>query len=322
MSHINHKLCVAPMMTHTDRHFRYLLRLISPHVMLYTEMITTGALIHGNAEKYLAYNHQEHPVAVQLGGSKIDELKQCAKFAEDAGYDEINMNVGCPSNKVQTGQFGACLMARPEHVAECVSAMQDEVNIPVTVKNRIGIDTLDSYEFLYKFISTIANSGCKTFIIHARKALLSGLSPRQNREIPPLDYDTIYQIKKDFPDLEIVINGGFTSVEQIQEQYRYVDGVMVGRAACNNPYLLTDADKKIYGNTSHIPSRYEILDRYTEYVEMELNKGESLGRLGRHLLGLFQGQAGARAYRRYLSENIYQRHTGIEVIKQAMALVK
>ena len=310
------------MMTHTDRHFRYLLRLISRHVMLYTEMITTGALLYNDPSIRLVFNREEHPVGIQLGGSNPRELGRCAVLAEDIGYDEINLNVGCPSDRVKSGRFGACLMAEPKLVAECVAEMQNNVDIPVTVKTRIGIDNKDSYEELCEFIKTVHKAGCQIFIIHARKAWLSGLSPRQNREIPPLKYEVVHQIKRDFPQLEIIINGGFTTLEQSEKQYQYVDGVMLGRAVCNNPYLLASVDAKIYGEPYVVPSRSEVLTQYMAYIEQELNKGNNLNSMARHVLGLFQGQPGARAYRRHLSENVHQHNSGIDVIQQAMKLVK
>lgn len=322
MTQPDHKFCVAPMMTHTDRHFRYFLRLISPHVMLYTEMVTTATLIHGETKKYLAFDSSEHPLAIQLGGSVLEELKHCAILAEDAGFDEINLNVGCPSSRVQTGRIGACLMKEPELVAEGIAGMKAQVAIPVTVKTRIGIDDQDSYEDLSNFIHTVEEAGCHSFIIHARKAWLQGLSPRQNRDIPPLKYETVHRIKQDYPELEIIINGGFNTMEQIEEQYGHVDGVMVGRAICNNPYLLAKANKVIFADTTPNPSRNEILERYTEYVENELSQGTNFSHMTRHILGIFQGQAGARAYRRYLSENIHKPESGIEVIQQAKELIK
>jgi len=290
--------------------------------MLYTEMITTGALIHGDKDKHLSFNPAEHPLAIQLGGSNPEQLGHCARLAEDAGYDEINLNVGCPSDRVQSGRFGACLMLDPHLVADCIAAMNDSVRIPVTVKTRIGVDDSDDYEFLHTFVRTVAATGCTSFIIHARKAWLRGLSPRQNREIPALDYAKVHQIKKDFPELEIIINGGFVSLEQIRDQYAHVDGVMVGRAACNNPYLLASVDESLFGDTVTVSARHEILEQYIPYVETELHKGNSLSHMTRNIFGLFQGQAGARAYRRYLGEKIYQPGAGTEVIRNAMALVK
>ncbi len=305
-------------MTHTDRHFRYFLRLISRHVLLYTEMITTGAIIYGKQFHRLTYDDSEHPVALQLGGSHPQELAQCAKIAEDMGYDEINLNVGCPSDRVQNGQFGACLMSQPDLVAECVQSMQQSVSIPVTVKTRTGIDHMDDYEFLRHFIQTVSSAGCCIFIIHARKAWLTGLSPRQNREIPPLTYDKVYNIKTDFPDLEIIINGGINSLEEAKPHMDKVDGVMIGRAVCHNPYLLSYADSQFFDDQTLPLSRDEIVIRYMNYMQNRLAEGDALQRMARHILGLFQGQPGARKWRRYLSENVYRDNSGIEVIEDAL----
>jgi tRNA-dihydrouridine synthase A len=290
--------------------------------MLYTEMLTTGALIHGDSDHFLAYNTDEHPLALQLGGSDPEQLQQCAVMAEDAAYDEVNLNIGCPSNRVQSGKFGACLMARPALVAECVQAMHSKVNIPITVKSRIGIDDKDSYEELVNFIQLVSEAGCRTFFIHARKAWLTGLSPRQNREVPALKYDMVYSIKKDFPDLEIVINGGITTLEQCQQHLQYVDGVMLGRAICHNPYLLSAVDREIYQKSGSITSRHEILQQYIDYIESQLAQGIYLSHMSRHILGLFQGQHGARAYRRLLSEQACKPGADVHVIKQAMQLVE
>ncbi|HKK15925.1 MAG TPA: tRNA dihydrouridine(20/20a) synthase DusA, partial [Gammaproteobacteria bacterium] len=244
------KLAIAPMMDWTDRHCRSFMRIISKHILLYTEMVTSGAIIHGDRQKLLEFSEYEKPLALQVGGSHAEELARCAEFAEEAGFDEINLNVGCPSDRVQSGRFGACLMAEPGLVAECVSSMLAHTRLPVTVKTRLGIDDHDSYEYLCAFIQQVAASGCRTFILHARKAWLQGLSPRENREIPPLRYDTVYAVKKDFPELEIIINGGFTTLEQVKAQYRFVDGVMIGRAAYQNPYLLARVDRDIFHDNS------------------------------------------------------------------------
>jgi tRNA-dihydrouridine synthase A len=319
---LNHRLCIAPMMTHTDRHFRYFLRLISRRVMLYTEMITTGAIIHGKQYQRLEFSEEEHPLALQLGGNDPVDLSECARIAEQYGYDEINLNIGCPSDRVRNGRFGACLMAYPEVVADCVSAMQAGIAIPVTVKTRIGIDDQDSYEHLAGFIDTVAKSGCRTFIIHARKAWLQGLSPRQNREVPPLRFETVYRIKSDFPELEIIINGGVTTLDQAQAHLQQVDGVMIGRAICNNPYMLAEADRLIFNQDTPPVSRSDILKHYLDYTETHLAKGTSLQETTRHILGLFQGQPGARKWRRYLSENIYHEDSGIEVIENALAAIR
>ena len=318
---LNRRLCVAPMMTHTDRHFRYFLRLLSRNVMLYTEMIATGAIIHGKQYHRFEFSPQEHPLAIQLGGNDPAELTECSRIAEQTGYSEVNLNIGCPSDRVKNGNFGACLMAHPQLVADCVAAIASSVSIPVTVKTRTGIDNQDSYEHLHHFISTVAAGGCRTFILHARKAWLQGLSPRQNREIPPLNYDMVYRIKQDFPDLEIIINGGIQSLEQANGHLQHIDGVMIGRAVCHNPYLLATADRIIFGNTAHLYTRTEILDRFISYAEAQLSQGIYLHQMLRHLLGLFQGQPGARIWRRYLSENMYDNHSGIEVIEDALHLV-
>lgn len=312
------KLTVAPMMDHTDRHFRSFMRIISPHALLYTEMITTGALIHGDRLRFLEHNADEYPLAIQLGGSDPDDLAECAAIAEDSGYDEVNLNVGCPSDRVQSGRFGACLMAEPELVAEGVAKMSARVNIPVTVKTRIGIDDKDSYEELTAFIDCVKKAGCETFIVHARKAWLNGLSPKENREIPPLQYETVYQLKQDFPELDFIINGGFTTQDVIMQQYQFVDGVMIGRAAYQNPYLLAEIDQAVYDIDTPLPSRYEILEKFMAYVQQNLEQGVYLGHMSRHILGLFLHQPGARAYRRYISENGYKEGAGIEVIRTAM----
>ena len=315
---LNRTLSIAPMMDHTDRHFRYFMRIISPHALLYTEMITTGALIHGDRQRFLEHHADEYPLAIQLGGSEAEDLTTCAVIAEDAGFDEVNLNVGCPSDRVQSGRFGACLMAEPELVAKGIAKMSQRVEIPVTVKTRIGIDDKDSYEELTAFIDCVKQAGCETFIIHARKAWLNGLSPKENREVPPLQYETVYQLKKDFPELDFIINGGFTTQDAIMEQYEYIDGVMIGRAAYQNPYLLAEIEQSLFGDGASLPTRYEVLERFIEYVQQNLNQGVYLGHMTRHILGLFLGQPGARAYRRYISENAYKEGAGVEVIRNAM----
>ena len=264
---INRRFSVAPMLDWTDRHCRYFHRLLSKHALLYTEMVTTGALIHGDKHRFLQFNASENPVAFQLGGSNPKDLAVCAKMVEEYGYDEINLNVGCPSDRVQNGSFGACLMAEPALVAECIAAMSQVVSIPVTVKSRIGIDDKDSYEELVQFIGTIADTGCKTFIVHARKAWLKGLSPKQNREVPPLDYERVYQLKRDFPGLEIIINGGITTLEQAALMLDQVDGVMVGREAYQNPYILAGVDNLLYGDIKEKVSRQEIVKTLIPYIQ-------------------------------------------------------
>jgi len=313
------RFCVAPMMDWTDRHCRYFHRLISQHASLYTEMVTTGALIHGDHHRFLQFNSSEHPLAFQLGGSNARELALCAKMIEDYGYDEVNLNVGCPSDRVQNGRFGACLMLEPSLVADCISAMCQEVSIPVTVKSRIGVDDRDSYEELALFVEKVANAGCKTFVIHARKALLSGLSPKQNREIPPLNYDVVVQLKTDFPQLGIIVNGGIASLEHAENLLERVDGVMVGREAYHNPYLLSEVDKRIFNATVTPRSRHEIMELLMPYIEGQLQNGVRLNSITRHVLGLFHGEPGARAWRRHLSENATGVNAGIKVVRDALA---
>jgi tRNA-dihydrouridine synthase A len=312
---------VAPMMDWTDRHCRFFLRLMSRHARLYTEMVTTGAILHGKAERLLAYDPAEHPIALQLGGSDPADLAACAKVGERFGYDEINLNVGCPSDRVQEGKFGACLMAEPELVAHCVQAMRESVYLPVTVKSRIGIDDKDSYQELVHFIGTVASAGCDTFIVHARKAWLHGLSPKENRTKPPLRYDTVARLKADFPGLKIILNGGINSLEQAEAHVRVFDGVMLGRSAYENPYLLAEVDQRFFGVTSAIPSRAAVLEAFKPYVEAELRRGHRLNSMTRHILGLFQGVRGGRVWRRYLSENAGLPNAGIEVLDRALRAV-
>ena len=315
------RLSVAPMMDRTDRHCRYFLRLISRHVLLYSEMITTGAILHGDPGARLAFSPREHPLALQIGGSDPAELARCARIAGDMGYDELNFNVGCPSHRVRSGRFGACLMAEPGRVADCVAAMTGEVRLPITVKTRTGIDDRDGFEELAAFIETVRAGGCGTFIIHARKALLHRLSPKQNLAIPPLQYDTVYRLKKAYPELEIIINGGFATLDQILAQSDRVDGVMIGRAAYRNPYLLAEVDRAIFQDCHPVPSRAEILEQFTEYVARNLERGVPLNRMTRHLQGLFQGMPGARVFRRSLSEQAGRTGAGIEHYKKAMAVL-
>jgi len=309
------------MLDWTDRYCRYFLRLITRHTLLYTEMVTTGAILHGDRARFLDFDSSEHPVALQLGGSEPKELAQCARLGEQWGYDEINLNVGCPSDKVQSGRFGACLMATPQLVAECVSAMRDAVDIDVTVKHRIGIDDRDSYPELCDFIGTVSEAGANTFVVHARKAWLQGLSPKENREIPPLSYETVHRLKRDFPALEIIINGGITTLDQTQEQLEHVDGVMIGREAYHNPWVLAEADRRIFGDNHAIPSRHDIVEQLIPFVEREQAAGTPIGRITRHMLGLFQGQPGARAWRRHISENAHRKGADLSVILEAAARV-
>ncbi|WP_220769308.1 tRNA dihydrouridine(20/20a) synthase DusA [Shewanella sp. MBTL60-007] len=315
---INRTFSIAPMLDWTDRHYRYFARLMSSQALLYTEMVTTGAILHGRGD-YLAYNEEEHPLALQLGGSNPVDLAACAKLAAQRGYDEVNLNVGCPSDRVQNGRFGACLMAEPELVAECVSAMKQVVDIPVTVKTRIGIDEQDSYEFLTQLIDTVKAAGCEEFIIHARKAWLQGLSPKENREIPPLDYERVYQLKRDYPELNISINGGVKTLEECQTHLQHLDGVMVGREAYQNPYILAEVDQKLCGMDTPVISRDAVLEKLLPYIEKHLQQGGRLNHITRHIIGLYQGEVGSRVWRRYLSENAHKQGAGIEVITQARA---
>ncbi|EIJ41103.1 tRNA dihydrouridine synthase A [Beggiatoa alba B18LD] len=320
---LNRLIAVAPMLDWTDRHDRYFLRLLSPSVLLYSEMVTTGAIIHGDRDRFLRFHPSEHPVALQLGGSDPQALADCARIAKDYGYAEVNLNVGCPSDRVQSGQFGACLMATPALVADCVATMKQAVNIPITVKSRIGIDELDSYEHLCHFIQTIAQAGCDTFIIHARKAWLQGLSPKENREIPPLCYDVVHQIKTDFPHLTIIINGGLKTIADVEQQLLKVDGVMIGREAYQNPYLLADLEQHFFNPNYQKPTRQAIVEQMIPYITAELDSGRAyLANITRHLLGLFQGECGARHWRRYLSEHAPNRHADAQVLRQALAAVE
>jgi tRNA-dihydrouridine synthase A len=313
---INRLISIAPMMEWTDRHDRYFLRLISPHALLYTEMVTTGALIHGDYERFLQFHPLEHPLALQLGGSVPEQLAYCAELGERFGYDEINLNVGCPSNRVQSGRFGACLMRDPQLVADCIAAMRNKVNIPVTVKCRIGVDNEDSYESLHAFISLIAQAGCQVFIIHARKAWLQGLSPKQNREIPPLRYDIVHRVKEDFPHLTIIMNGGIKTLADMDNQLPHVDGIMIGREAYTNPYLLAEIEERYFSFTPQ--SREEIINQLIPYVELQLKNNTKLSNITRHILGLFQAQKGGKVWRRYLSENANKPAANVDVILEAL----
>ncbi|MEH6503445.1 MAG: tRNA dihydrouridine(20/20a) synthase DusA [Cycloclasticus sp.] len=317
---MNRKLSIAPMMDWTNRHCRYFHRLLSPNALLYTEMVTTGALLYGDKERFLAFDGFEQPLALQLGGSEPLEMAQCAKFAEDAGYQEVNINVGCPSDRVQSGRIGACLMAEASIVAQCVSEMRDQVAIPITVKTRIGIDDFDSPEFLLSFVETVAKAGCDTFIIHARKAILKGLSPKENRTIPPLNYDRAYQVKREFPHLTVVVNGGIKTVSDIQRHWQSVDGVMIGREAYHNPFFLVDVEQQLF--QSPLQQRTQVLDKFLPYVEDQLSKGVALQSITRHILGLFAAQPGGKYWRRYLSENARHKKAGIEVLFAALDAMK
>jgi len=317
----NRIISIAPMMEWTDRHDRFFLRQISSQALLYTEMVTTGAILRGDRERFLKFNSQEHPLAIQLGGSNPADLAECARICEDAGFDEINLNVGCPSDRVQSGKIGACLMAEPELVGECVHAMQSAVSLPITVKNRIGIDDQDDYQSLARFVEVVAAAGCGTFIVHARKAILSGLSPKQNREIPPLQYDKVYQLKCDFPLLEIVINGGIRSLAESDEHLKHVDGVMIGREAYHNPFILALVDSSYYGRTQRELSRCDVAEAMLPYISDELKQGARLQHITRHILGLFHAQPNGKLWRRYLSENSYRPGAGVEVVEQALKIV-
>ncbi len=300
------RFSVAPMMEWTDRHYRYFARLISRHTLLYTEMVTTGAILQGDRERFLAYSPEEQPLALQLGGSNAQDLAQCARLAEQAGYAEVNLNVGCPSDRVQNNLIGACLMAHPQLVVDAVKAMLDACSIPVTVKHRIGINGRDSYEQLVDFVGQVHEAGCESFIVHARIAILEGLSPKENREIPPLRYEVVQQLKKDFPQLEIILNGGLTDLEVMQQQMQTLDGVMVGREAYHNPWLLAQVDQRLYGDEHPVPSRIEVLQALRPYIAEHIARGGVMHHVTRHILGLFQGLPGARHFRRQLSTEIHR----------------
>jgi len=309
------------MMEWTDRHCRVFMRRISRHARLYTEMVTSAAIVHGDRDRLLGFDASEHPVALQLGGSDPQELAESARIGEQYGYDEINLNCGCPSDRVQSGRFGACLMGEPALVAQCVAAMRAAVSLPVTVKCRIGIDDRDSYEELHDFVRQIRDAGTQVLVVHARKAILQGLSPKENRDIPPLIYPTVYRLKEDFPDLPIVINGGIATLEQCREHLSRVDGVMLGRAAYHEPWLMAAVDAALFGDDYPVPSRHEVLEGFMPYVERQLAAGVRLNAVSRHILGLFHGRPGGRLFRRYIAENAYKRDAGCEVLRQAAELV-
>ncbi|MDP2124481.1 MAG: tRNA dihydrouridine(20/20a) synthase DusA [Parvibaculum sp.] len=316
------KVAIAPMMDWTDRHDRYFLRLIARHPLLYTEMVTTGAVLHGDRERLLGFDPAEHPVALQLGGSDPADLAESARIGAAVGYDEINLNVGCPSDRVQSGRFGACLMREPELVARCVEAMRACVAVPVTVKCRIGVDEQEPREALPAMARAVREAGCKSLIVHARKAWLEGLSPKENRDVPPLDYGLVYELKRAMPDMEIIINGGIEHVSGMVEHVAHVDGVMLGRAAYQNPWILVELDRIFYGDDHPLPTRHEVIENFIPYVERELARGTHLHAMTRHILGLFQGCPGARAFRRHLSENAPRPGAGVAVIREAAALVR
>jgi tRNA-dihydrouridine synthase A len=309
------------MMEWTDRHCRYFLRLISRHTRLYTEMVTADAVIRGDRARLLRFHPSEHPVALQVGGSDPQGLAEAARIGAEFGYDEINLNVGCPSDRVQAGRFGACLMAEPELVAECIAAMGATVDVPVTVKCRIGIDDQDAEESLDRFIDVVAQGGCKIFVLHARKAWLEGLSPKQNRDVPPIDYGRVYRAKARRPDLTVIVNGGIGSMDDAREHLQRVDGVMLGRAAYQDPYLLADVDAVLFGAAEAPPTRLEVLDRLMPYVAAELAGGTRLNQMTRHILGLFHGQPRARAFRRVLAERAHLDGAGLDVLLAAREVV-
>jgi len=306
------------MMDWTDRHCRYFLRQITASAGLYTEMVTAAALHHGMPERLLRFDPAERPVALQLGGSDPGLMAAAAKLGETFGYNEININVGCPSDRVQSGRFGACLMSRPGVVAECVAAMKAACNLPVTVKTRIGVDDQDSYAFLQAFVETVAAAGCTTFIVHARIAVLGGLSPKENRSVPPLKYERVYRLKDDYPELTVIVNGGITTVDAALGHLRHVDGIMIGRQAYHDPWFLADLDRAL-GVTPSLPSRRAVIDAMRPYIERELEAGTELKHITRHILGLYAGRPGARAWRRYLSQHAFRPGAGIDVIDQALA---
>ena len=318
---MNRLVSVAPMMDCTDRHERYFLRLISKNTLLYTEMVVDEAINRGDKKKLLEFNINEKPVALQLGGSSPKLLSEATKVGEDFGYDEINLNLGCPSRKVEKNRFGACLMKEPNLVADCLTEMQSKTNLPVTIKTRIGYDNVEDYENLHNFISTLKSTGIKTFIIHARKAMLGKFTPKQNLNIPPLKYEFVYKLKEDFPNEEIIINGGITSVDQIKPHLEKTDGVMIGRAAYHTPYLLADIEKEIFNNED-IPSRQDVIEQLIPYVKDELKKGTRLNQIMRHTLGLFHGQSGASHWKRYLSENMCVRDADVKKIDHIMDKIK
>jgi len=317
-----HLLSVAPMMDWTDRHERVFLRLITRRALLYTEMIPVGAILRGDRDRFLEFDPVERPLGLQLGGAEPADLATCARIAAERGFDEINLNVGCPSDRVQEARFGACLMAEPDLVARCVGAMQDSAGIPVTVKTRIGIDERDSYDDLLHFVRTVAGVGCRSFAIHARKAWLQGLSPKQNREVPPLNYGFVYALKRDLPELEIVLNGGVQTLDEAETHLRQVDGVMIGRAAYQDPYLLAEADRRFFGDTHPVPRRAEVARSLLPYAAVQQGRGVPVKSITRHVLGLFNGLPGARHWRRHLSEVAHHPGAGPEVILEALDKVE
>jgi tRNA-dihydrouridine synthase A len=320
-SPVSRRFCVAPMMDWTTPHFRYLARLLSRRALLYTEMVTTGALIHGDTGRFLHHHPAEYPLALQLGGSNPSELAHCARLAEEHGFDEVNLNVGCPSDRVQNNMIGACLMGHPEKVAEGVAAMIAATALPVTVKHRIGIDGRESWEDLCQFIETIAAAGCRTFIVHARIAVLEGLSPKENRDVPPLKYPWVYDLKARYPELEIIINGGIKTFDECHHHLQHTDGVMLGREAYHNPWLLAGVDSEFFGEPDPAITRHQALQAMLPFIEEELDRGIYLSNITRHIMGLFHGQPGGRQFRRHISENAHRPGSGIEVVLDALAKV-
>lgn len=311
-------LSIAPMMDRTDRHFRYFMRQITRRTLLYTEMVTSAAIIHGDRDRLLGFSPQEKPLALQIGGDDPKELAECARIAEAMGYDEVNLNVGCPSSRVQDGNFGACLMLQPERVAEGIAAMMAATQLPVTVKHRIGVDERDRYEDLAHFVQTVAQAGCRRFTVHARKAWLQGLSPKENRDIPPLRYDDVHRLKQEFPYLMIEINGGFTNLAQVQEQLKYVDAVMVGRAAYDQPYIFAMGDRQIFGEETPISDRHAVVEAMLPYIDHWVDKGLKLNKITRHMLQLFAGQPGSRRWKQVLTEGSSKPGAGVELVAEAL----
>ncbi|MEL0638245.1 tRNA dihydrouridine(20/20a) synthase DusA [Marinomonas sp. TI.3.20] len=320
---LDRRFSIAPMMDWTTSDYRVFARTLSKNTLLYTEMVTTGALLYGNnPERFLHYDECEHPLALQLGGSNPVDLSKCAKLAEQAGFDEVNLNVGCPSDRVQNSMIGACLMEHPDKVKDAMRAMQDACSIPVTIKHRIGIDDQEEYSVVRDFVGDIATTGTNTFIVHARKAILQGLSPKENREVPPLKYHYVHQLKQDFPDLEIIINGGIKTIAECQKQLEHVDGVMIGREAYHNPWILSQIDEQLFGGQPLVANRFEALEKFVLHMEGRMAEGARLSHLTRHILGIFQGEPGGKQFRRYLSENGHQLDAKIDALLEAIELVK
>lgn len=317
---LDRRFCVAPMLDWSDRHCRYFWRQMSQRAVLYTEMVTTGALLHGDQNRHLQFSREEQPLALQLGGSDPEALAKSALLAQQWGYDEVNLNCGCPSDRVQNGFFGACLMSRPSLVADCVAAMLDACELPITVKHRIGIDDQEGYEPLRDFVGAIYEAGCKTVIVHARKAWLQGLSPKENREIPPLDYNMVYRLKTDFQDLEVIINGGIDSIDDALSHLSHVDGSMLGRSIYQNPYQLMEVDHRLYGDEKPLRSRQEVVESLYPYIDQELSDGTRLHHITRHILGVFNGQPGAKQFRRHLSQHAHRGDAGVDILQEALAL--